>query len=122
MTSPATPPPPDTHEVEALVRLYRKYAEEIAGLQAAQAAIRERFAAITPLGYALEVDGKPAMHSPPPRAFDEGVAVEIARMAGIPVQTREVVDTADLRERLRAAGKLDGAMMPGGGKPRVTLG
>ena len=116
------PPPPDLLEVESLVRLYRKHAQEISALQEAQAALRARFAALVPLGFSLDVDGKTAERKAPNRSFSVERALAVAASANIPVKWTEEVDARDLRERLKAAGQLDEAMVPGSGAERVTLG
>lgn len=104
------------------VRRYRQLGEQIAAAQEEQKALQARFRNLVPTGYALEVDGKAASKTAPARSFDLATAVEVARVIGLPVRYVEVADAADLKDRLRAIGKLDDAMLPGKGAEIVRLG
>lgn len=111
-----------TAEVLALVRLYREYGRTIADLEEARNALRVRVGALVPVGFSCEVDGKAVAKLPPARSFHLGTAVALAGVAGIPVRELTVIDTSDLRDRLKAVGKLDDAMLAGNGSPRVVIG
>lgn len=111
----------DIPAVIALARRFRELGEVIATLEEQRAAIRERFEALVPVGFTSEVDGKPIYRSAPSRSFSLESAVAVAARFDIPVHYRNEVDVADLKERLKTAGLLDEAMLPGNGKPRVSL-
>jgi hypothetical protein len=104
------------------VRRYRRLAEVIADAQEEQKTLQARFRALVPTGYALDVDGKAASKTAPARSFDLAAALEVARAYGIPAREVLVVDTADLKARLTAAGRIDEAMLPGKGAEIVRLG
>lgn len=108
-------------EVAALARRYRQLGEVIADLAAQRNDIKTRAEALMPVGYSAEVDGAPVYKRPPNRAYNPGQAVAIARTEGIPIVTVEEVDHDDLKARLKAAGHLDRAMLPGAGSNRVQL-
>lgn len=108
-------------EVCALARRHRELGEVIADLTAQRETLRERFEALVCVGYETEVDGAPVFKRPPNRSFSPDLAVKIAKTEGIPVVYVEDVDTADLKARLKAAGHLDRAMLPGTGANRVQL-
>lgn len=108
-------------EVSTLARRHRELGEVIADLTAQRDTLKERFEALVPVGYEVEVDGTPVYRRGPNRAFNLEQAVAIARHEAVPIVTVEVVDQADLKARLRAAGHLDRAMLPGTGANRVQL-
>lgn len=108
-------------EVAALARRYRQLGEVIADLAAQRNDIKTRAEALMPVGYSAEIDGAPVYKRPPNREFSLEQAVAVARHEAIPVVTVEVVDQADLKARLKAAGHLDRAMLPGAGANRVQL-
>lgn len=108
-------------EVAALARRYRQLGEVIADLAAQRAELKERADRLMPLGYAAEIDGAPVTKRAPNREFNLEQAIAVARHEAIPVVTVEVVDQADLKARLKAAGHLDRAMLPGAGANRVQL-
>jgi hypothetical protein len=109
-------------EAAAIVRRYRQLGAQMAELAEERTALQSRFRALVPVGYALDVDGKAASKTEPARSFDLSTAVEVARVIGLPVRYVEVADAADLKDRLRAIGKLDDAMLPGKGAEIVRLG
>lgn len=106
----------------ALVRLYRKTSAEIARLEEQRKALADRFRALVPVGYTVEVDGRVASKTAPARSFSLTDALEVARVYGIPVAYVQTPDQGDLKDRLRAAGHLDAAMRPGAGAEIVRLG
>lgn len=108
-------------EIEAIVRLYRRLGEQVAQLTQERQDLAERFSALVPLGYRIEVDGAPATKMPANRAFHLDTGLELARVLGLHVREHLVVDVVDLKARLKAAGRIDDAMLDTGGKPRVSL-
>lgn len=108
-------------EVTALARRHRELGEVIADLAAQRDTLRERFEALVCVGYETEVDGVPVFKRPPNRAFSLELAEKIATHEAIPIARHSVVDTADLKARLKAAGHLDRAMVSGTGANRVQL-
>lgn len=108
-------------EATAIARRYRQLGEAIAAAQEEQAALRSRFAALTPVGYSLVVDGKAVSKAAPARRFDATMAELVARKIGLPVRYTEVLDSADLKRRLEAINRLDWAMVPGAGAEIVRL-
>lgn len=111
----------DAAVIESLVRRYRQLGEAKAAIEEKQAEIRERFESLVPIGFSTEIDGKPVYRSNPSRSFSLESAIAIASRFDIPVSYVREVDVADLKERLKAAGLIDDAMLPGNGKPRVAL-
>lgn len=109
-------------EVTAIAKRYRALGEVIAQLAEERTALQNRMRDLVPVGYALTVGDKTAAVQPPAREFSLDLALEVARVAGIAPRFESVVDTADLKARLKAAGKLDDAMRPGAGAARVVLG
>lgn len=108
-------------EVIALARRHRELGEVIADLAAQREALKERFEALVPVGYEAEVDGTPVYRRGPNRSFDVALAERVAVTEAIPVTYVRVIDQADLKARLKAAGHLDRAMVPGTGSNRVQL-
>ena len=108
-------------EAAAIARRYRQLGAMVDELQEEQKALQTRFRDLVPAGYALDVDGKVACKSAPARAFHLVTALDVARTHGIPVTFVEVADQADLKARLRAAGRMDICMVPGAGAERVVL-
>lgn len=110
-------------EATAIARRYRQLGEAIAAAQEEQAALRSRFAALTPVGYSLVVDGKAVSKAAPARSFSTTAALRIAQGIGLPVRYLEpAVDVADLKARLKVLDALDAAMLPGSGAEIVRLG
>ena len=114
--------PDQTAEAEAIVRLYRDIGARIAELGEEREALRKQFEVLVPVGAGVFVDDKLASVAPPSRSFDLATALVIANAAGIAVRQVLTPDVADLRDRLKAVGKLDDAMLPGRGAPRVVMG
>lgn len=108
-------------EVTALARRHRELGEVIADLAAQRDELKQRFEQLVCVGYETEVDGLPVFKRAPNRAFSELLAEQIATHEGIPIVRIKVVDIADLKARLKAAGHLDRAMLPGTGANRVQL-
>ena len=112
----------DIHEqVTALARRHRELGEVIADLAQQRDDLKARFESLVCVGFEAEVDGKPVFKRAPNRAYSPDLAVKIARSEAIPVAYETVVDHADLKARLTAAGHLDRAMVSGAGKNRVQL-
>lgn len=108
-------------QAAAIARRYRQCAAVIAEAQEEQKALQARFRDLVPVGYALDVDGKTASKTAPSRSFSLELALGVAGYVGITPRYEQVVDTADLKARLKAVGKLDEAMTPGTGAETVRL-
>lgn len=117
--------PPETttqDEVTAIVRLYRDLGASIEQIEEQRKALRQRFADLVPLGFVANVDGKMVTKAAPSRTFDLDTALRVAGVVGIAVRQVLTPDVSDLRDRLKAVGRLDEAMVPGKGAPRVVMG
>ena len=115
--------PGQTADAEATVRRYRQLGDTIAELEAERLALRKRFEALVPVGAGVVVDDKLASVALPTRSFDLLAATDLAVMLGLPVRQVLTTDVSDLRDRLKAVGRLDDAMVvKAGAAPRVVMG
>lgn len=111
----------DFDEIETISRRHRKLGEVIADLTKQQKDLAERFESLVPVGYEAEVDGELVYRKPPNRAFSLTIGVELCRQLGYQVKQKWEYDAEDAKKVLKAAGRLDEAMLPGAGKERVKL-
>lgn len=111
----------DLEEVTAIVRRHRELGEVIADLVQQRADLEDRYDALVPVGFSLVVDGQESSKRAPSRRFDLPTAVAACNALGFAVRQVWEYDKDDARRLLKAAGRLDDAMLPGTGKNRVQL-